>query len=51
MEEDERGIKDPEPPDCSSSMKEWEQSILKIQYMTLYKLVRMVVQNPIQYRI
>ena len=22
-----KGIKDPEPPDCQSSMKEWEQSI------------------------
>jgi hypothetical protein len=24
-----KGIKDPEPPDCQSSMKEWEQSIKK----------------------
>ena len=23
------GYKDPEPPDCSSSMKEWEESIKK----------------------
>ena len=23
------GYKDPEPPDCSSSMQEWEQSIKK----------------------
>ena len=22
-----KGIKDPEPPDCSSSLKEWEESI------------------------
>ena len=26
-----KGIKDPEPPDCQSSMKEWEQSIKKYQ--------------------
>ena len=26
-----KGIKDPEPPDCSSSMKEWEQSIKKYE--------------------
>jgi hypothetical protein len=25
-----KGYKDPEPPDCSSSLKEWEQSIKKI---------------------
>ena len=24
-----KGYKDPEPPDCSSSMKEWEESIKK----------------------
>ena len=24
-----KGYKDPEPPDCQSSMKEWEQSIKK----------------------
>jgi len=24
-----KGYKEPEPPDCSSSMKEWEQSIKK----------------------
>ncbi len=24
-----KGIKDPEPPDCQSSMKEWEESIKK----------------------
>ena len=23
------GFKDPEPPDCSSSMKEWEESVKK----------------------
>ena len=23
------GYKDPEPPDCSSSMKEWEESVKK----------------------
>jgi len=26
-----KGIVDPEPPDCQSSMKEWEQSIKKYQ--------------------
>ena len=26
-----KGIKDPEPPDCQSSLKEWEQSIKKYQ--------------------
>ena len=26
-----KGIKDPEPPDCQSSMKEWEQSIKKYE--------------------
>ena len=26
-----KGYKDPEPPDCSSSMKEWEESIKKYQ--------------------
>ena len=26
-----KGIKDPEPPDCQSSMKEWEESIKKYQ--------------------
>ena len=26
-----KGIKDPEPPDCSSSMKEWEERVKKIQ--------------------
>ena len=26
-----KGYKDPEPPDCQSSMKEWEQSIKKYQ--------------------
>ena len=26
-----KGYKDPEPPDCSSSLKEWEQSIKKYQ--------------------
>ena len=26
-----KGYKDPEPPDCSSSMQEWEQSIKKYQ--------------------
>ena len=26
-----KGIKDPEPPDCQSSMREWEQSIKKYQ--------------------
>ncbi len=26
-----KGIKDPEPPDCSSSLKEWEQSIKKYE--------------------
>jgi len=25
------GQKDPEPPDCSSSLEEWEQSIKKYQ--------------------
>ena len=25
------GYKEPEPPDCSSSLKEWEQSIKKYQ--------------------
>ena len=25
------GYKEPEPPDCSSSMKEWEESIKKYQ--------------------
>mgnify|MGYP003299491998 CR=1 FL=1 len=24
-----KGYKDPEPPDCSSSLKEWEQSVKK----------------------
>ena len=24
-----KGYKDPEPPDCSSSLKEWEESIKK----------------------
>ena len=24
-----KGYKDPEPPDCSSSMQEWEQSVKK----------------------
>ena len=26
-----KGYKEPEPPDCQSSMKEWEQSIKKYQ--------------------
>jgi len=26
-----KGYKDPEPPDCQSSMKEWEESIKKYQ--------------------
>ena len=26
-----KGYKDPEPPDCSSSLKEWEESIKKYQ--------------------
>jgi len=26
-----KGYKDPEPPDCQSSMKEWEQSIKKYE--------------------
>ena len=26
-----KGIKDPEPPDCQSSMKEWEERVKKIQ--------------------
>ena len=26
-----KGIKDPEPPDCQSSMKEWEESVKKYQ--------------------
>ena len=26
-----KGYKDPEPPDCSSSLKEWEQSIKKYE--------------------
>ena len=26
-----KGIKDPAPPDCQSSMKEWEESIKKYQ--------------------
>ena len=26
-----KGIKDPEPPDCSSSLQEWEKSIKKYQ--------------------
>ena len=26
-----KGIVDPEPPDCQSSMKEWEESIKKYQ--------------------
>ena len=26
-----KGIKDPEPPDCSSSLKEWEESIKKYE--------------------
>tara|TARA_B100000029_G_scaffold8075_1_gene8549 strand:- start:15 stop:233 length:219 start_codon:yes stop_codon:yes gene_type:complete len=26
-----KGYKDPEPPDCSSSLQEWEQSIKKYQ--------------------
>ena len=26
-----KGIKDPEPPDCQSSMKDWEESIKKYQ--------------------
>ncbi len=26
-----KGIKDPEPPDCQSSLKEWEESIKKYQ--------------------
>ena len=26
-----KGIKDPEPPNCQSSMKEWEESIKKYQ--------------------
>ena len=28
-----KGYKDPEPPDCSSSLKEWEQSIKKFHFM------------------
>ena len=28
-----KGDKDPEPPDCSSSFKEWEQSIKKYEDM------------------
>ena len=26
-----KGYKEPEPPDCSSSMKEWEESIKKYE--------------------
>ena len=26
-----KGYKDPEPPDCSSSLKEWEESIKKYE--------------------
>ena len=26
-----KGIKEPEPPDCQSSLKEWEESIKKYQ--------------------
>ena len=26
-----KGIKDPEPPNCQSSMKEWEESVKKYQ--------------------
>ena len=26
-----KGIKDPEPPDCQSSLKEWEESVKKYQ--------------------
>ena len=26
-----KGIVDPEPPDCQSSMKEWEESVKKYQ--------------------
>ena len=26
-----KGYKDPDPPDCSSSLKEWEESIKKYQ--------------------
>ena len=26
-----KGYKDPEPPDCSSSLKEWEDSIKKYE--------------------
>ena len=26
-----KGYKDPEPPDCQSSMKEWEESIKKYE--------------------
>ena len=26
------GYKDPEPPDCSSSLQEWEQSIKKYDH-------------------
>ena len=26
-----KGYRDPEPPDCQSSMKEWEESIKKYQ--------------------
>ena len=32
-----KGYKDPEPPDCSSSLKEWEQSVKK------YKLMKYVL--------
>ncbi len=28
-----KGYKDPEPPDCSSSLKEWEESIKKYEDM------------------
>ena len=26
-----KGYKDPEPPDCQSSLKEWEESIKKYE--------------------
>ena len=26
-----KGYKDPEPPDCSSSLKEWEESVKKYE--------------------
>ena len=32
-----KGYKDPEPPDCSeSSLKEWEKSIKKYQFINVH---------------